>query len=71
MKSGAGTLLTLAIPDLQHVRMRHAPADFVCGPQPEATKVTVDYARTQNGTATGIVRGMDFSPASVNPEAAP
>jgi tetratricopeptide (TPR) repeat protein len=67
----SGKLLTLAIPDLQHVRMRHAPADFVCGPQPEATKVTVDYARTQNGTATGIVRGMDFSPASVNPEAAP
>jgi tetratricopeptide (TPR) repeat protein len=67
----SGKLLTLAIPDLQHVRMRHAPADFVCGPQPPATAVTVDYARTQNGTAAGIVRGMDFTPASANPEAAP
>jgi hypothetical protein len=76
----SGKLITLAIPDLQHVRMRHAPADFVCGPQPPGTAVTVDYARAQNGTlngtTAGIVRGMDFSPASVNPppvspEAAP
>jgi tetratricopeptide (TPR) repeat protein len=76
----SGQLIALAIPDLQHVRMRHAPDDFVCGPQPPATKVTVDYARTQNGahngTAAGIVRGMDFGPAPVNPpplspEAAP
>lgn len=55
----AGTLITLAIPDLQHVQMRHAPPDFVCGPQ-TATQVTVDYARTPNAATAGIVRGMDF-----------
>jgi tetratricopeptide (TPR) repeat protein len=55
----AGKLVTLAIPDLQHVQMRHAPSEFVCGPQ-TATQVTVDYARTPNAAADGIVRGMDF-----------
>jgi tetratricopeptide (TPR) repeat protein len=58
----AGKLLTLAIPDLQHVDMRDAPADFVCGPQP-GTPVTVDYARNPNAGASdaqGVVRRMDF-----------
>ncbi len=55
----AGKLVALAIPDLQHVQMRHAPSEFVCGPQ-SATQVTIDYARTPNSAAEGIVRGMDF-----------
>jgi Tfp pilus assembly protein PilF len=55
----AGKLLTLAIPDLKHVEMRHAPPEFVCGPQ-TATRMTVDYARTPSATADGIVRGMVF-----------
>lgn len=55
----AGKLLTLAIPDLKHVQMRHAPAEFVCGPQ-ERTLVTIDYARTPNALGDGIVRGMTF-----------
>jgi len=55
----AGKLVALAIPDLQHVQMRHAPSEFVCGPQ-SATPVTVDYARTPNSATDGIVRGMDF-----------
>jgi tetratricopeptide (TPR) repeat protein len=52
--------LTLAIPDLKHVEMKHAPAEFVCGPQESATHVTVDYARTPAGKADGIVRRMTF-----------
>ena len=55
----AGRLVALAIPDLQHVQMRHAPSEFVCGPQ-SATQVTVDYAQTPNAATDGIVRGMDF-----------
>jgi tetratricopeptide (TPR) repeat protein len=55
----AGKLVTLAIPDLQHVQMRHAPAEFVCGPQ-TAAPVIVDYARTPGGATDGIVRGMEF-----------
>lgn len=55
----AGKLLTLAIPDLKHVQMRHAPAEFVCGPQ-APTPVTIDYARTPNASNDGIVRGMTF-----------
>jgi len=55
----AGKRITLAIPDLQHVQMRHAPSEFVCGPQ-TATPVTVDYAGTPNAATDGIVRGMDF-----------
>jgi tetratricopeptide (TPR) repeat protein len=55
----AGNLLQLAIPDLQHVQMRHAPAEFVCGPQ-TPTQVTIDYARTPGGHADGVVRGMAF-----------
>jgi tetratricopeptide (TPR) repeat protein len=55
----AGKLITLAIPDLQHVQMRHAPPEFVCGPQ-KATPVLIEYAQSQNGSGSGIVRGMDF-----------
>jgi len=51
----AGQLLALAIPDLRHVQMRHAPAEFTCGPQDPAAPVIVDYAAPQ-----GVVRGMDF-----------
>jgi hypothetical protein len=54
----AGKLVTLAIPDLQHVQMRHAPPEFTCGPQ-TATPVTIEFARARNGNA-GVVRGMDF-----------
>jgi hypothetical protein len=54
----AGKLITLAIPDLQHVQMRHAPAEFTCGPQ-MATPVLIEFARARNGNA-GVVRGMDF-----------
>lgn len=53
----AGQLVTLAIPDLQHVQMRHAPPEFVCGPQPTATAIVVDYAHAQSGAVIGIVRG--------------
>jgi hypothetical protein len=66
----SGKLITLAIPDLQHVQMRHAPSEFVCGPQ-SATPVIVDYAQTGNATPAGVVRGMDFSPAPVSPASAP
>lgn len=55
-----GKLFQLSIPDLQHVQMRHAPSEFVCGPQ-SPTSVTVDYARTPGSPAEGIVRGMDFT----------
>ncbi len=59
-----GKAIALAIPDLQHVQMRHAPQEFVCGPQIPAPALTVDYARTLGSATQGIVRGMDFSPAS-------
>jgi tetratricopeptide (TPR) repeat protein len=55
----AGKLVTLAIPDLQHVQMRHAPPEFECGPQ-TGTQVIIDYARSPNAATDGIVRGMDF-----------
>jgi hypothetical protein len=51
----AGQLLALSIPDLRHVQMRHAPAEFTCGPQDPAASVIVDYTAQQ-----GVVRGMDF-----------
>jgi tetratricopeptide (TPR) repeat protein len=56
----AGKLVAFAIPDLQHVQMRHAPSEFVCGPQSPATQVIVDYARSPNASIDGIVRGMEF-----------
>ena len=55
----AGKLVTLAIPDLQHVQMRHAPPEFTCGPQ-TPTPVTIEFARARNGNAEGVLRGMDF-----------
>jgi tetratricopeptide (TPR) repeat protein len=58
----AGKLVTLAIPDLGHVQMRHAPSEFVCGPQSPAALVSVDYAQSKNGT--GIVRGIEFNPGA-------
>jgi tetratricopeptide (TPR) repeat protein len=67
----SGKLLTLAIPDLQHVQMRHAPSEFICGAQPTSPPVMVDYARTPAGASAGIVRGMDFNPAQVSPTGAP
>ncbi|HJT87500.1 MAG TPA: hypothetical protein VJ732_06580, partial [Bryobacteraceae bacterium] len=51
--------LTLEIPDPGRVQMRHAPADFSCGPQPP-TPVTVTYAERRNATSSGIVRGLEF-----------
>jgi len=51
----AGKVVALAIPDLHHVQMRHAPAEFTCGPQDPVANVIVDYA-----ASGGIVRGMDF-----------
>jgi len=54
-----GKLITLTIPDLQHVQMRHAPSDFVCGPQTPAP-VLLEYAQAPSGSADGILRGMDF-----------
>ena len=66
----AGKLLTLAIPDLQHVQMRHAPPNS-CAARNRLLHVIVDYARTPSAAAEGIVRGMDFSPPLLSPAAAP
>jgi tetratricopeptide (TPR) repeat protein len=55
----SGKFIRLTIPDLQHVQMRHAPADFVCGEQPP-TPVVVEYARRAQGAVEGVVRGMTF-----------
>lgn len=54
-----GTRLRLAIEDPTRVRMRNAPAEFVCGPQ-KVTEVTVEYAVAAGKGADGLVRGMDF-----------
>ena len=51
----SGQTITLAIPDLHHVQMRHAPAEFTCGVQDPPARVVVNYAA--NG---GVVRGMTF-----------
>jgi len=56
----SGKPVRLTIPDLQHVQMRHAPADFVCGAQERTPDVVVDYARTPKGPTEGVVRGMGF-----------
>ncbi len=55
----AGALLKLAIEDPSRVRMRNAPAEFVCGPQ-KANRVLVEYAVSKNQGMDGLVRGMDF-----------
>ena len=67
----AGQLVTLAIPDLQHVQVRHSPSEFLCGPQLPSGPVIVDYAKTPHSTHDGIVRGLEFSPAGINPAGAP
>jgi tetratricopeptide (TPR) repeat protein len=51
--------LTLAIPDLLHVQVRHAPGELICGPQ-ESGAITVEYAAAHQGGVDGIVRGIDF-----------
>ncbi|HWY46288.1 MAG TPA: hypothetical protein VNX70_02825 [Bryobacteraceae bacterium] len=55
----AGGRLRLAIEDPSRVRMRNAPAEFVCGPQ-DANHVVVEYAVSKNKGTDGVVRGMDF-----------
>jgi len=54
-----GARLRLAIEDPSRVRMRNAPAEFVCGPQ-KAAHVLVEYAVSKNQGMDGVVRGMDF-----------
>jgi tetratricopeptide (TPR) repeat protein len=54
-----GARLRLAIEDPSRVRMRNAPAEFVCGPQ-EPNQVLVEYAVSKNQGMDGAVRGMDF-----------
>lgn len=53
----ASDRLVLSIPDPHRVQMRHAPEEFVCGPQAGAA-VTVEYAATK--AREGIVRGVEF-----------
>ena len=48
-----------AVPDLQHVQMRHAPAEFTCGPQ-DSADVIVDYARTPTPQRPGSCVGWSF-----------
>jgi hypothetical protein len=55
----AGGRLRLAIENPSRVRMRNAPAEFVCGPQ-ETNHVVVEYAVSKNKGTDGVVRGMDF-----------
>ncbi|HTA72497.1 MAG TPA: hypothetical protein VK776_29665 [Bryobacteraceae bacterium] len=54
-----GARLRLAIEDPSRVRMRNAPAEFVCGPQ-EPHHVLVDYAVSKKKGTDGTIRGMDF-----------
>jgi hypothetical protein len=54
-----GARLRLAVEDPSRVRMRNAPAEFVCGPQ-EAAHVLVEYAVSTKKGTDGVVRGMDF-----------
>jgi len=54
-----GARLRLAIEDPSRVRMRNAPAEFVCGPQ-ETNHVLVEYAVSKNQGVDGVVRGIDF-----------
>ena len=53
--------LALAIPDPGRLIMRHAPAEFTCGPQP-ASPVTVVFAEAEprKPGADGIVRSIEF-----------
>ena len=59
VESGSGRVV-IAIPDPAHVQMRHAPPEFVCGPQAPA-EVAVQYdARPGIPNADGIARGIEF-----------
>ena len=58
VEAGAARL-RLVISDPSRVRMRNAPAEFVCGPQ-EANQVLVEYAVAKNKGTDGVVRGMEF-----------
>ena len=50
-------VLRLGVQDPSRVQIRNGPPDFVCGPQPEATAVKVEYAVSREGSA---VRGIEF-----------
>ncbi len=54
----AGGTLTVAIPDPQHVLIKHGPSSLYCGPQSE-TSVAIEFAASRD-SATGVLRGMDF-----------
>jgi tetratricopeptide (TPR) repeat protein len=54
-----GVRLRLEIEDPSRVRMRNAPAEFVCGPQ-KLNDVLVEYAASKNKGTDGVVRGMEF-----------
>ena len=54
-----GARLRLAIEDPSRVRMRNAPAEFVCGPQ-KTNHVQVEYAVSKKKGTDGVIRGMDF-----------
>ena len=55
----AGVRLRLAIADPSRVRMRNAPAEFVCGPQ-KASQVLVEYAVSKEKGTDGLIRGVEF-----------
>lgn len=55
----AGVRIVLVIEDPSRVRMRNAPAEFVCGAQ-EANHVTVEYAASKGKGMDGLIRGMEF-----------
>jgi len=55
----ASRRITIAIADPTRVQMRHAPAEFVCGPQSEA-EVIVQYAAHAAADSDGIARGIEF-----------
>jgi tetratricopeptide (TPR) repeat protein len=59
IRAGDG-LLKLAIPDPGRVQMRNAPAEFTCGPQPQAASVVVVYAAGAAASAEGVIRGVEF-----------
>lgn len=54
-------MLRLTIMDASRVQMRNAPPEFVCGPQPDAPAVTVEYAASQSSVGDGLLRGMEFA----------
>jgi hypothetical protein len=52
--------MDLRITDPSRVRMRNAPAEFVCGPQPR-NPVTIEYVASE--PVGGLIRGMTFRDA--------